>query len=487
MKTLSGLEYSLQSPSEIFFISSIEDKSAFFNRLRKNAAGIIITIGNTATEETRKFINDIPILFIIQNYPHSLEVHKGNVCGFTSDVSIQYFFDVLKRIKPSAKKVYSFYMDEKGAYFAREGKYYDIWMNLDLKVIKIKHRMEVESKLKEIEKDADAFYMVFDTLYDKDTFEQVSEFCKKKGIILMTYYPGLADLGASFALAPNYTNVGIHAGEFANKVIGKELSCSSGPIISPQNPFLYLNKAYIEASGILISKEVQDREKKERLLAFAINLYNKKKYTSSRAVFENVIRLYPNDTIAYEYYNKIINLQTSNEINSMLLRAEDYRKKNDYQNAISVYKKILSLNPNLKNIQEKIDSSVFEKSEYVRKKGMQYQSRNEPYLAIKAYKEALKIYPGNQKAKEQYSILISTEKKKLKSYVGKGIEKYKHRKYTEAIVIFNNVLLVEPANKEAREYLHSSTLKQEAYERLMDCKSDLNEKCKLWKDSWEKK
>lgn len=481
MKNLSGFQFSFKSQTKIYFLSSIVELNSFFNNIDSENYPFIVTIGNKATEVARKYIQKTPILFVMVNYPHSFGIHEGKICGFTADVSVKHFFEVLKKIKPDAKKIYSFYLTDTGEYFSKEGKYYDIWMQLNLYSKKLKNKEQLSKKLETIKNDTDAIYMVFDSLYDRETFELVSKFCKENSIVLMTYYPNLVQIGATFALAPDYTNMGIQAGKYSNKLLQEKWNCNIGPIFSPEHSFLYLNKKYARESNITLSKDVLERERKEKLLAYGIELYNKKKYNSAKSVFTSVLKLNSEDKLAKKFLNEIVNLQTSKEINTLLHTAEKFRKNRDYQNAISVYKKILNLNPNTKGIQQEIDKSVFEKSEHLRLKAKNL-SKSQPFQAIVFYKEAIKIYPENRKAEQEYQEVVQKEKNKINDYFQDAMRHYNAREYEEAIRIFENILLVDPNNKSSKEYLYTSKLKRDAYNRLMDCKRSDRNDCHLWLD-----
>ncbi|MEM7184632.1 MAG: hypothetical protein AAF518_27300, partial [Spirochaetota bacterium] len=146
----------------------------------------------------------------------------------------------------------------------------------------------------------------------------------------------------------------------------------------------------------------------------------------------------------------------------------------------AIYRKILSLNPDLKDFQEKLDASVYEKSEELRKKGNRLQNDKKPFAAIRAYKESISTYSSNQKAKANLSQAISQERQKLSVYMNQGKNSYKKRKYDSAIEIFSNILLIDPSNKAANGYLYNAKLKRDALKRLLECNQQ-NTDCSLWK------
>ena len=481
MKNLSGLKYAIQSKTKIYFLSSIDQPEESFHQIKEESPPMVITIGNAATKSARKYLTNIPIVFLMVNHPRTFHLENGMLGGFSADISARDFFLVLKKIYPNAKRVYSFYSDKSGEFFAKEGKYFDLLMNINLELKELKTKDSFESELESIKGSTDAFFMVYDSLYDRETFSLLSEFCKKNKIILMTYYPELVSVGATFALAPDYTNMGILAGKYVNKLLLEKSIVDKMSVFAPTNPFLYINYSYAKESGIQLSDEIVNRERRERLVAYGIELFNKKKYNSAKSVLTKVLNSDPKNELARKYFDDIIDLQTSNEIKSLLQSAEEYRNKQKYHEAIAIYKKILNLNPNLKDIQTKIDKSVHDKSEFLRKQALSKEKAGNPFEAIKLYKESIQVYPDNNQAKQEYNALVSAESRKIDIYLKQGLNHYNTRKYEDAITTFENVLLVEPGNKVAKEYLYNSILKRDALKRLLECNTVGNQNCSLWK------
>ncbi|MEM7184526.1 MAG: ABC transporter substrate binding protein, partial [Spirochaetota bacterium] len=353
MKALSGLTYSLKSKTKVYFLNTKSSSAGIFAELQKAEPEMIVTIGNQATKSVRENLPNATIVFLIVNNPRSLRMEKGRICGFSADISSGEFFKVLKKIKPEARSVSAFYSDEHGKYFSTEGKYHDIWNGLHLQIQQISDKEEMTKKLEKFTKKTESFYMVYDRLYTRETFQDLSNFCKKNQIILMTYYPSLAKIGATFALAPNYTNIGVRAGRWLNKEETDNI-CQQNKVFAPESSFLYLNQTYAQESGIQFSQEILKREQKERLLAYGIELYHKKKYSSAQAVFRKVLKMDPEEDTAIVFLNEIRDLRTSHEIQKLVYQAEKSRSKRNYHEAIAIYRKIIYLNTDIKDFQEKL-------------------------------------------------------------------------------------------------------------------------------------
>ena len=67
--------------------------------------------------------------------------------------------------------------------------------------------------------------MVNDPLYSNLEFETLSEFAKKNNIVLMTSFPALVKVGATFGISPDYSKIGVLTGQMANKLYAGTSTC----------------------------------------------------------------------------------------------------------------------------------------------------------------------------------------------------------------------------------------------------------------------
>lgn len=93
----------------------------------------------------------------------------------------------------------------------------------------------------------------------------------------------------------------------------------------------------------------------------------------------------------------------------------------------------------------------------------------------------MKVYSANTKAKEELAALRRIENSKTNSFIQEGLSAYNTRKYPRSIEIFDNVLLLDPDNKVATEYLRLSKIKKESYEKLIRCRKEKLAGCELLK------
>ena len=103
---------------------------------------------------------------------------------------------------------------------------------------------------------------------------------------------------------------------------------------------------------------------------------------------------------------------------------------------------------------------------------------------MQKYLNSLRILDLNTKAKANLARLRTKETQNISIYTQTGKSLYEVRKYSEAEEMFQNILLVDPENKNVKEYLRLSKEKKIAMLKYENCLRDADKKCYLL---WEKK
>jgi len=105
-------------------------------------------------------------------------------------------------------------------------------------------------------------------------------------------------------------------------------------------------------------------------------------------------------------------------------------------------------------------------SEQERLRGNSYEKAGRQFEAIKEYLSSLRTLPSNTKSQANLSELRNSESRNIENYLKEGIELYNKRQYDDSIQSFENILLINPEEKSAKEYLRLSYKKREAIEVL---------------------
>ncbi|MCB1160139.1 MAG: peptide ABC transporter substrate-binding protein, partial [Leptospiraceae bacterium] len=414
-----------------------------------------------------------PIIFSMVNFPKSLPIAEGKACGVSMDISIDEFFRTLKDINPNIRNVYSFYSTDEGEYIAGEGKYRDLQNKLIYHTKKIVNPAEFEEQLKTLKGKADAFYMINDPLFNRARFQILSDFCKQNKIVLMTSFPSLVKLGATFAISPDYSKIGVMTGNMSNRIIEKKSNCLNEGVASPDQSSLYVNNTYAKSSGIELPETVLKKAKLTRFFNAGVNLMNDGKYKSAKIVFEAILQRDPENQAAQSYLNLLIERLTSAKTKDLLEKADHYFDTKRYSLAMAEYKTVSRINPNIKYAEERYKESVRRLSEEQRTQASYYAAHDRPFEAIRTYQQSIATLPSNTRAVAELANLRAQERKKIPVYLKNGIDEYNKRNYASAQPIFENILLVDNGNKQATEYLRLSKKKREAVLRLKEKLKDL--------------
>lgn len=469
-QVLYGLRTILEQKIHVSYLDIItaenQDVKTYFEKMENSNIQVLVAVGPAAAKIARKNLTKIPLVFSMVNSPKSLDLSAGNICGVSMDISIAEFFKTLNDISPKIRKVHSLYSIREGELLAGEGNYNDLKYHLLYSMSKVEKVEEFSSQLQKLRGKIDAFYMVNDPLYNKTRFEKLSKFCKENGIVLMTSFPTLVKLGATFAISPDYSKIGVLTGEMVARILRKEKSCNEEGVILPDKSSLYINDEYARASGIQLPDTVKERARLTRLFTAGVNLMNDGKLKSSRIVFEAILKKDPENASAQSYLDLIIERLTRSKTDELMASADKYFAAKNFNSAASQYKKVTQINPNITRAKEMYKESILGLSEQQRARANAYIRQGLPFEAIKTYQASLATLSTNNRASAELSSLRANERRKIPIYLDNGINEYDKRNYETAIPIFENILLVDPSNKQATEYLRLSRKKYEAIQVL---------------------
>ncbi|MCB1179490.1 MAG: peptide ABC transporter substrate-binding protein, partial [Leptospiraceae bacterium] len=438
------------------------DIASYFKNIDDSGIPFFITIGPAATKIAKENLKKTPIIFSMVNAPKSLGLENDNVCGVSMDISVSEFFQTLNDIDPNIKTIQSFYSTEDGEYSAGEGEYTDLKYKLLFNKKKITDKKDFKKELSSLAGKIDAFLMVNDPLYGKNEFEELSKFCKENKIILMTSFPALVKVGATFGISPDYSKIGVLTGMMANRIHSKSSNCEKERVQLPDQSSFFLNEDYAKASGIEIPNSIVERAKLTRLFDVGISLINEGKLNSAKTVFDAILKKDPGNKSASSFQQLIIEKQSGTKTKELLASAEKHMQNRNYAQARAEFQRVLAINPNIASAREGIQTSLQAQSEQERSIGNEHARSGRPFEAIKMFLASLRTLPTNAKAQNDLNTIRNFESSNMKTYIKSGISEYNERNYEKAIDIFENALLVVPGSKEAQEYLRLSHKKKEA-------------------------
>ncbi|MCB1144017.1 MAG: hypothetical protein KDK54_17335 [Leptospiraceae bacterium] len=482
-KGITGFNSKFRGQTKVVFVPEVlkmeQEGKIFFEEYEKENHPFMITFGVEATVLASKMLKNTPVLHsFVQSARFYYEEGKRK-CGIDLKSPLSDYFGVLREIKPKAKSIYTFYSNDIGKYIAEESSYLDAYHRFYTKSIKVTSSNEFIGALEKHSASMDAFLMISDPIYNRNNFEFLSKFCREKGIVLMTIYPALVELGATFAILPDYISLGEETANFASRVLRGEIDCEMGPIENPKGQILHFNKEYANSSGIQLSESFERHIKENKLFTWGLELYYKNMFSSSKSAFDKILKTNPNHGPAKEYSMKLQYRLTQSETQKLTAIADEYAEQRNFSRARLYYSQVLALNPDLEDIRKKLNRTIEEESGDRKKEGDSAILKDNPFLAASKYLEAIKINPGNKEAQNALNTLRSNENGNLSSYLKKALGFYNQREYKESILWFNQILLLSPNHEVAKEYLRLSLIKKEAMERLENCLKEKKSGCEL--------
>ncbi|PNV73603.1 ABC transporter substrate binding protein [Leptospira inadai] len=468
-QALYGIQSTLEHPVRVSYVDLIQsenkDISNYFRELEAANTKLLIAIGPIALKLASESITKIPIIFTMVSNPKSFGMNSSNICGVGMDISIAEFFKAIKELSPNAEKVITFYSQPEGEFFATEGDYVDLKYRLLFSKWKVGEE-NFRSSLDRLKGEYDAFIIIKDPLYNRAIFEELSAFARKNKIILGAPFPALVRAGTTFGISPEYNKLGIETGELANRILSEKSSCKTEKFILPDKPAFFLNENYASESGLNIPNEMKERAKLTQLFTVGINLLNEGKLKSARVIFETILKKDPNNQSVSSYLQLVIEKMTGGKTKELLLSAEEYYKKGNYPQARIEYQKVLFINPNLQIAKEGLSTATFAQSESERISAERLARTGKVFDAIKMYLSSLRTYPQNSKSIGELNHIRVSELSKISDYLKEGINLYSQREYENSIRLFEHILLIDPSDKRAQEYLRLSNKKREAIQIL---------------------
>lgn len=468
---LYGIQSIFDSELKITYLDILNseqtDIPAYFKQIDDSNASLFLTIGPAATKLAKEHLKKTPIVFSMINSPKTLGVDSPNICGVSMDISVGEFFQAMKDIKPNAKTIHAFYSTNEGEYASGEGEYSDLKYKLIYNRKKLADKKDFQKSLDELAGKTDGFLMINDPLYaNAADFQYLSEFAKKNKIILMTSFPALVKVGATFGISPDYSKIGVLTGQMANRIIAKTSTCIDERVVLPDQSSFFLNEAYAKESGIALPPQIIERAKLTKLFDAGVNLINENKLNSAKIVFETILKRDPGNKAAFTFQQLILERLSGSKTKELLSSADTNFKNKKFAQARTEYQKVLSINPSIQAAKDGLIACQEGQSDLERQQGNQLASSGKPFEAIRMYMASLRTLPSNTASQTDLNNLRSQESSGMKAYIEKGIGLFNERSYDQSIEIFENALLVVPSNKEALEYLRLSYIKKDALTAL---------------------
>ncbi|MCB1175305.1 MAG: peptide ABC transporter substrate-binding protein [Leptospiraceae bacterium] len=468
---LSALQTELRAPIEIEYLDAIRSSRQtlveYFDELDRQQMPLVITIGPGATRAAMDHLQDTVIVFSMIRSPRLFIEQRSHICGVSMDVPMQEYFQRIKEIKPTARNVSILYSTPESAALAAEAKYSDLRNGLLANLQKVGSTQAAARAIAALDEKTDAFIMLPDPIYDRINFEALSTTCQEHSIILASNYSSFVRAGAVFGITPDYSQIGRLTGAMAQRILQRESDCAQESVRFADYSLFYVNEEYAANARIPLPPGIRQRAGLTRLFRAGVTFMQEGKLKSARIVFQSILQKDPANEAARSSYNLVVNRLTGDSTRQLLTSARQKREQQNYAAAIADYRRILQLNPGHRKARAELQVvwQARSESEYHQAEGLRQSGRH--FDAIRMYQQAISSYAGNTKAQMALQALRTKESARLQEYLKSGIQFYNRRQYDQSIIIFENVLLLVPGQKQAKEYLRLSVKKKRALEELI--------------------
>jgi len=203
-----------------------------------------------------------------------------------------------------------------------------------------------------------------------------------------------------------------------------------------------------------------------KMYTYAQKLHKQKKYKASYYYCEKAEKYDP-DSIELSTLKLRVALALDQKSSKMTGKAEDHYDKKRYPQALRLAKQALKINPWDNNAKE-VKNNATKKLKLSR-----MYSQAERYYKRRSYFTAYKVFRKIEREESDFldtgnylNIIKNRLEKNLRSYYRKGIRYYENNQFTQAIDQWNRVLLINPDHKKAREYKERALAKLEIQRSL---------------------
>ncbi len=436
---------------------------------------LIIALGPAAARAAYRYARRPTVVFSMVTSPRLLRKVAGNrpLCGLSMHVPVEEYFRTLRELQPGARRVLAFHSSPEGEYLAGEGRYFDQQHGLIYESRRIDDPADFAEALETSATPAgiDAIYMTADPLYNRTNFRLLQAYAKREGVVLMTGFRRLVDLGATFGYSPDYARLGLLTGDLAGRILSGSADCATEGVIFPERSdyFFFLNADFSRESGIEPPPALVQRDRLTGLSRTGIRLFRHQKYNSARRVFEAILEQDEGHRTAAYYLEQTLARQSGGQLAELMARAKAAEQRGDPGHAVTIYRNVLELHPGHDTAQRGLVRSRAAHAEQFRRQAQALANRA-PYEALRRLQTALRIDPNAAQIHRDLSRLRRKLSVSLPTLMQRGISDYEARRYEAAITNFENVLLVEPNRRAAGEYLRLSRRKLDAIRRLQSQK-----------------
>lgn len=215
--------------------------------------GLIMTIGEKATDLTARQLPAVPTVFTLV---FEQTTDRRRMTGVSLDVDPQAQFDLLLSLCPHTRKIGVIYSRASSRKIIARGKAYARTVNAEIIPVKVETTSDVYGAIRYLCSNADAVWMIPDTIvYTPQSTQDIMLHCLREKIPVIGLSPAYVDAGALFALSYDSEEAGRQAGHVALRVLDGTPPAHI-PVQQPVRLDLSVNTVTAQRLGVTIPEKL---------------------------------------------------------------------------------------------------------------------------------------------------------------------------------------------------------------------------------------
>ena len=207
---------------------------------------------------------------------------------------------------------------------------------------------------------------------------------------------------------------------------------------------------------------------------------NDARLSEAKELYDSMVQLFPADASVAAYAPKLdaaLGRQKSLRAESIFRQGQDFFRQGQYHDAISLWEKLLLMDPAHKPARENIELAKAELEKLAEKKKREelaeltklsdaaYKKGQELYkkgiweAAVAQFEYSLKLIPGRAEAEK---FLKETRKMMAQEYADRGMKSYQGKDYNSAVKFLAEAAKLDPGNSSISESLNKARIEYEA-------------------------
>lgn len=235
------------------------DATRVRQEIRARRPALVFAIGPNAAVVSSEELQDVPIVYSMVVNPARYPLQRRNVCGISLDISPREQLDLLKQMKPDAKRVAVIYNPNESGKLIEEASSLAKARNLDLVRKQANTVKEAIASIRELESEKlDAFLMVLDPVIANETsFKILLTFTLKNRIPLVVPADPFVQAGALFSIGPDYNRIGDQAWEIAKQILQGRITPTEVGTRQPEAKIIAVNRTIARSLGLEIPRDLK--------------------------------------------------------------------------------------------------------------------------------------------------------------------------------------------------------------------------------------